>query len=245
VGPASVKRVGRPMGVTLPRSPSWRANRPSSSYPHLVTHKRKANQQPQGRASSQHSRELNAPYPLSTCLTSPRTSPQSHRVRRRCRTWRLLPMRYRPSRAHDPRRWSGVSHVGNNRPTRFRRSQRHLRRRRSMAIKRDPVGRGTRAALRRSDAAARLELEAKGGRLFCRARSSRTVALFCQFAASWDQADGIFRRVKGPPLLQAEGTTREGGVRSFSQPHGTSRFAGGRDQRPQPPRRVTNRATGK
>jgi hypothetical protein len=39
-----------------------------------------------------------------------------------------------------------------------------------------------------------------------------------------------FRRVMGPPLLQGEGTTRGGGVRRFSQPHGTSRFAGGRDQ---------------
>jgi hypothetical protein len=30
----------------------------------------------------------------------------------------------------------------------------------------------------------------------------------CQFAASWDQAEVVFRRVMGPPLLQAEGTTR-------------------------------------
>ena len=67
----------------------------------------------------------------------------------------------------------------------------------------------------------------------------------CQFAASWDQADGVFRRVMGPPLLQAEGTTRGGGVRRFSQPHGTSRFAGGRDQRSRTSGRVTGRATGK
>jgi len=67
----------------------------------------------------------------------------------------------------------------------------------------------------------------------------------CQFAASWDQPDGVFRRVMGPPLLQAEGTTRGGGVRRFSQPHGTSRFAGGRDQRSRSPGRVRSRATGK
>ena len=67
----------------------------------------------------------------------------------------------------------------------------------------------------------------------------------CRFAASWDQPDGVFCRVMGPPLLQAEGTTRGGGVRSFSQPHGTSRFAGGRDQRFRPPRRVSSRAIGK
>jgi hypothetical protein len=66
----------------------------------------------------------------------------------------------------------------------------------------------------------------------------------CQFAASWDQPDGIFRRVMGPPLLQAEWTTRGGGVRSFSQPHGTSRFAGARDQRSRTLGRVKSRATG-
>src|SRR5262249_20744927 len=48
----------------------------------------------------------------------------------------------------------------------------------------------------------------------------------CRFAASWDQRGGVFCRVMGPPLLQAEGTTREGGVTKFSQPHGTRPFAG-------------------
>jgi hypothetical protein len=67
------------------------------------------------------------------------------------------------------------------------------------------------------------------------------VAADCRFAASWDQPDGVFCRVMGPPLLQAEGTTRGGGVRSFSQPHGTSRFAGSWD----PLRQVTSRAIGK
>ena len=62
----------------------------------------------------------------------------------------------------------------------------------------------------------------------------------CRFAASWDQREGVFRRVMGPPPTQPEGTTREGGMRSFSQPHGTSRFAGSWDQR-----QVTSRATGK
>src|SRR5262245_23535710 len=49
---------------------------------------------------------------------------------------------------------------------------------------------------------------------------------WCRFAASWDQRGGVFCRVMGPPLLQAEGTTREGGVTKFSQPHGTRPFAG-------------------
>jgi hypothetical protein len=63
-------------------------------------------------------------------------------------------------------------------------------------------------------------------------RSARGSANFvgqCQFATSWDQPEAVFCRVMGPPLLQAEGTTRGGGLRRFLQPHGTRHFAGSWD----------------
>jgi hypothetical protein len=45
--------------------------------------------------------------------------------------------------------------------------------------------------------------------------SRRVLGGSCRFATSWDQRDVVFRRVMGPPLLQAEETTRGGGVSSF------------------------------